>query len=113
VLDEQRVSGGGGLGLIVLQLHQGDGALVLHERTHQRGVGVERVARDNRSVECAGRQRLDQLVGEALFVARATLSQLEQRLAGLGVAEGDQGGEAAMKRLAIDRIRRLGLGGFD
>ena len=46
-LGERGFGAGDGRRLIVLELHERDGALVLHERAHQRRVGVKRVAADD------------------------------------------------------------------
>ena len=84
-------------------MDQRDGALLLDQGTNQGGVGIEGVTADERPVQGAGRQGVDQFVRQSLFVTLPAFGQLHQRLAGLRIAEGDERGETAVQGLAVDR----------
>lgn len=107
---EQGVGADGGFGLIILELHERDRALLLDEGAHEGGVGVEGVAADDRAVEGAGGQGGDEGVGEGFLVAGSALGDLHEGFAGLGVTEGDEGGESAVQGFAIDGEQRRQAG---
>ena len=92
--------------LIVLELDDGERAVVLDEFTHERGVGIERIAADQFAVEGAHGQSVHQRMRESFFVAGSTAGELCEGFTRGGIAQGDERRQAAVQGLAVDRQQR-------
>jgi hypothetical protein len=72
--------------LIVLELDDGERAVLLDEFTHECGVGIERIAADQFAVEGARGQTVHQRMREGFFVAGSTAGELREGFTGGGIA---------------------------
>lgn len=106
MLGQQSLGPLGCVELIILELDDGERAVVLDEFTHERGVGIERIAADQFAVEGAHGQGVHQGMRERFFVAGSTAGELCEGFTRGGIAQGDECRQAAVQGLAVDRQQR-------